>query len=179
MAYETTAELDDVDWKLIEVLQEDGRISFAELGRRVSLSAPAVAERVRRLETAGIITGYRAEVDLNRLGLGMQAVIRVMAAGPDCSALGRWLEAMPEVLEARRVTGSDSHVLRVAVRSVEHLEDLLNRLMAHSSDSVTSIVLSTPVSHRTVTRELASPPAGEGRTGPREVSRPAVLRASR
>jgi Lrp/AsnC family leucine-responsive transcriptional regulator len=167
MAYETTADLDDVDRKLIEVLQEEGRISFAELGRRVSLSPPAVAERVRRLETAGIISGYRALVDLGKLGLGMQAVIRVMATGPDCGTLGRKLEAMPEVLEASRVTGSDSHVLRVAVRSVEHLEDLLNRLMAHSSDSVTSIVLSTPVPYRTITRDLA-----------RGTTKPAVLRAS-
>src|SRR5438874_13123295 len=128
MAFESSASLDDVDWKLVEVLREDGRISLAELGRRVSLSPPAVAERVRRLELAGVITGYRATVDLGKLGLGMQALIRVMASGHDCERMGSKLEALPEVLEASRVTGSDSHVVRVAVRNVEHLEDLLNRL---------------------------------------------------
>jgi len=130
-------------------------MSFAELGRRVSLSPPAVAERVRRLEIAGVITGYRAELDLAKLGLGMQALIRVMATGRDCESMGGRLVSLPEVLEAHRVTGSDSHIVRVAVRSVEHLESLLNRLMEHSSDSVTAIILSTPIPHRKVTRDLA------------------------
>src|SRR2546423_12830984 len=123
MAYENTTGLDDVDWKLVEALQDDARISFAELGRRVSLSPPAVAERVRRLELAGVITGYRAVVDLARLGLSMQAMVRVVANGKSCELMGSQLEAMPEVLEATRVTGTDSHVMRVAVRSVEHLEE--------------------------------------------------------
>jgi len=155
MAFDSSANLDDVDWRLVEALQEDGRMSFAELGRRVSLSPPAVAERVRRLEVAGVITGYRAELDLARLGLGMQAWIRVMATGRDCESMGGRLVLLPEVLEAHRVTGSDSHIVRVAVRSVEHLESLLNRLMEHSSDSVTAIILSTPIPHRKVTRDLA------------------------
>jgi Lrp/AsnC family leucine-responsive transcriptional regulator len=155
MAYETTSGLDDVDWKLVEALQDDARISFAELGRRVSLSPPAVAERVRRLELAGVITGYRAVVDLARLGLSMQAMVRVVANGKSCELMGSQLEAMPEVLEATRVTGTDSHVMRVAVRSVEHLEEFLNRLMPQSGGTVTSIVLSAPVPYRTVTRELA------------------------
>jgi Lrp/AsnC family leucine-responsive transcriptional regulator len=155
MAFDSSADLDEVDWRLIEALQEDGRMSFAELGRRVSLSPPAVAERVRRLEVAGVITGYRAELDLAKLGLGMQAWVRVMATGRDCETMGSRLVSLPEVLEAHRVTGSDSHVVRVAVRSVEHLENLLNRLMEHSSDSVTAIVLSTPIPHRKVTRALA------------------------
>ena len=155
MAFDSSANLDDVDWKLIEALQEDGRMTFAELGRRVSLSPPAVAERVRRLELAGVITGYRAELNLAKLGLGMQALVRVMATGRDCEAMGGRLVGLPEVLEAHRVTGSDSHIVRVAVRSVEHLESLLNRLMEHSSDSVTAIVLSTPIPNRKVTRALA------------------------
>src|SRR5919201_1488018 len=114
MAFDSSGNLDDVDWKLVEALQEDGRMSFAELGRRVSLSPPAVAERVRRLELAGVITGYQATLDLSKLGLGMQAWVRVMATGPDCGALGGVLRSMPEVLEASRVTGTDSHIVRVA-----------------------------------------------------------------
>lgn len=155
MAFDSSVNLGDVDWKLIEALQEDGRMSFAELGRRVSLSPPAVAERVRRLEVAGVITGYRAELDLAKVGLPMQAVVRVMATGRACASMGSELETLPEVLEAHRVTGSDSHICRVAVRSVEHLEEVLNRLVSFSSDSVTAIILSTPIPHRKVTRELA------------------------
>src|SRR2546428_1033216 len=116
MAYETTSGLDDVDWKLVEALQDDARISFAELGRRVSLSPPAVAERVRRLELAGVITGYRATVDLARLGLGMQALVRVMATGRDCESMGSRLVSLPEGLEAPRGTRSDRHVIPLAVR---------------------------------------------------------------
>ena len=156
MAFESSADLDETDWRLLEALQDDARLTFAELGRHVSLSPPAVAERVRRLELAGILTGYRASVDLSKLGLGMQAMIRVVATGHDCENMGSRLKAMPEVLQAYRVTGTDSHIVRVAVRSVEHLEDLLNRLMPHSSDSVTSIILSTPIPFRTVTKQLAS-----------------------
>ena len=161
MAFDSSVNLDHIDWKLVEALQDNGRLTFAELGRHVSLSPPAVAERVRRLELARVITGYRATVDLRQLGLGMQALIRVVATGPECDTMGGRLKAMPEVLEAHRVTGSDSHIVRVAVRSVEHLEELLNRLMPHSSDSVTAIILSTPVAVRTVTKELAQGEARE------------------
>jgi Lrp/AsnC family leucine-responsive transcriptional regulator len=147
----------------VEALQENARLSFAELGRHVSLSPPAVAERVRRLELAGVLTGYRASVDLGKLGLGMQALIRVAATGHECEALGGRLKSVPEILEAHRVTGTDSHIIRVAVRSVEHLEELLNRLMTYSTDSVTAIILSTPVRSRTVTRELAEGKASEAR----------------
>src|SRR5438270_8336889 len=80
MAFEVKAGLDPVDWNLLELLQEDARLTYAELGRRVSLSPPAVADRVRRLETEGVISGYRAEVDVAKLGFPMQAVIRIIAS---------------------------------------------------------------------------------------------------
>lgn len=155
MAYESTAQFDQTDWGLLEALQEDARLTFAELGRRVNLSPPAVAERVRRLEDAGVLRGYHAELDLAALGLPMQAMIRITTNNSgECTAYGLRLVEVPEVLEAQRVTGTDSYILRVAVRSMVHLEDLLNRIAPHSGDTITAMVLSTPVPNRVVTKDL-------------------------
>jgi Lrp/AsnC family leucine-responsive transcriptional regulator len=155
MTLVSTPNLDNVDWGLLEALQEDARLTFAELGRRVSLSPPAVAERVRRLEDAGVVRGYHAELNLAALGLPMQAMIRITTSNSgECTSYAHRLEDIPEVLEAQRVTGTDSYIVRVAVRSMEHLEDLLNRLAPHSGDTITAMVLSTPVPNKVVTREL-------------------------
>jgi Lrp/AsnC family leucine-responsive transcriptional regulator len=155
MPVETSADIDQIDWKLIEALQTDGRASFAELGRQVSLSPPAVAERVRRLELAGVITGYRATVDPARLGLDMQAWIRIVVSGPEYELVGSRLKEVPEVVECHRVTGTDSYVVKAVVRSVAHLEDLTGRIMPHAGSTITSIVLSTPVPFKPITRQLA------------------------
>jgi len=156
MTFESQISLDDVDWQLVEHLQGDARLSYAELGRLVSLSAPAVAERVRRLEQSGVLTGYHAEVDVAKLGFPMQAVIRIIASGKLADQIFAQVRDIPEVLECHRVTGHDSHVVRVAIRSVEHLEDILRRLAPHEGDTITSVVLNTPVKHRVITRELAT-----------------------
>jgi Lrp/AsnC family leucine-responsive transcriptional regulator len=155
MALLSTPNFDPRDWGLIRALQENARLTFAELGRRVSLSPPAVAERVRRLEDAGVLRGYHADLDLAALGLPMQAMVRITTTNSgECSGYGRRLQDVPEVLEAQRVTGSDSYIVRVAVRSMEHLEDLLNRIAPETGDTFTAMVLSTPVPRRIVTREL-------------------------
>jgi Lrp/AsnC family leucine-responsive transcriptional regulator len=155
MALVSTLQLDATDWGLIGALQEDARLTFAELGRRVNLSPPAVAERVRRLEDARVLRGYHADLDLAALGLPMQAMIRITTSNSgECTTYGKRLTEVPEVLEAQRVTGTDSYIVRVAVRSMEHLEDLLNRIAPHSGDTFTAMVLSTPVPRRVVTREL-------------------------
>jgi Lrp/AsnC family leucine-responsive transcriptional regulator len=157
MAFVSLPSLDSTDWGLIEALQENARLTFAELGRRVNLSPPAVAERVRRLEDAGVLRGYHADIDLAALGLPMQAIIRISTNNvAECATHGHRLVDVPEVLEAQRVTGSDSYIARVAVRSMEHLEDLLNRIAPHSGDTLTAMVLSTPVPSRVVTRELVN-----------------------
>src|SRR5690349_5113141 len=108
-------ELDGIAWKILENLQNHARMSFAELGRRVGLSTPAVIERVRRLEEAGVITGYHATVDPSRIGLGVLALVRVrIASGSDTSRrLGRVLVDCPEVVEAHHVTGDDCYVCKV------------------------------------------------------------------
>ena len=156
MTVDSQFQPDEVDWRLLELLQEDARLSFAELGRRVSLSPPAVAERVRRLEAEGVVTGYHADLDVAKVGFPMQAVIRISASARLAESIIHQVREMPEVLDCHRVTGQDSFVVRVAIRSVEHMEDILHRLAPHEGDTVTSVILSTPVRHRVITREVAA-----------------------
>ena len=139
--------LDDVDRKLLHHLQQNGRLSFAELARRVTLTTPAVIERVRKLEDAGIITGYRAEVNPAKLGLPIVAFIRISVVGDVFVKVAAIAKDSAEVLECHRGTGSDSFIMKVAVRSVQHLEELIDRLTPCGTTS-TSIVLSSPVKRR-------------------------------
>ena len=159
MAFEpSTSRLDETDRNILRELQEDGRVSYTELGRRVALTAPAVAERVRRLEESGVITGFRAHVDPAALGLPITAFIRWTSNGPDCAALGQVAKDVPEILECHRITGTESYILKVATTSVGHLERLLDRLMPHGS-TITSVVLSSSVTHRAVGVEEEPKPA--------------------
>src|SRR5512140_2537977 len=121
-------QLDEKGWRILQELQRDARVSYAELGRRVGLSKPAVTERVRNLEAAGIVRGYRAEVDLAAVGLPILAVVRMSVVGDVLARVTAAVRTMPEVLECHRTTGADSFVLKVAVESVEHLETLIDRL---------------------------------------------------
>lgn len=135
-------ELDETNWNLLRELQEDGRISFSELGRRVHLSAPAVAERVKRLEEAGIIAGYRAMVDASKVGWNVTAIIRVACHGPRCVLRDPEVGSWPEVLSVDRVTGDACSVLRVHARSVSHLEQLIERLARYGPPSSTMVLSS-------------------------------------
>jgi Lrp/AsnC family leucine-responsive transcriptional regulator len=149
------AELDRISWKIIEELQQDGRLSWAELGRRVGLTTPAVAERVYRLEKLGVIRGFHADINLERLGMPIQIFVRLSMAGPE--PLVRTFQAQvkkwQEVLECHRVTGSDSFILKARVVSVEHLERLLDRL-GHFGSTSTATVLSSPVQQRVITLKV-------------------------
>lgn len=140
--------LDDVGWRILVELQEDGRVPFAELGRRVGLSTPAVIERVRRLEEAGIIKGYHAEVDPAKIGRGIVAIIRLRGSNAETSArIGRILATCPEVVEAHHITGDDCFTCKVHVASVGELERAIGELAQHGN-TTTSIVLSSPVARR-------------------------------
>ncbi|WP_367846612.1 Lrp/AsnC family transcriptional regulator [Rhodoferax sp. WC2427] len=134
-------EFDACDDRILGELQRDARITMAELGRRVHLSQPAVTERVRKLETSGVIKGYRAEVDLTRLGYGIRAIIRVARA--DYARVVKLIEQTPEVLNAYNVTGEDSWVLEIAVIDVRHLDVVVSKFCILSPTS-TSIVLNAP-----------------------------------
>lgn len=150
------------DWLLLEALQQDARLGYAELGRKVRLSAPAVAERVKRLEEAGVIAGYRAVINPRKLGYEIDAMIRLRCDGGICARVGSLVADIPEVLDCRRLAGEDSALLRVVAMSIPHLEAVLDRLLKiHSSISTTTlIVLQTPHENRPLTRAMWS--AGRG-----------------
>lgn len=142
-------DLDEVDWRLLHELQRDGRLSFNELSRRVALSAPAVADRVRRLESRGVITGYHAQVDPAAVGLAVTALVRLQCYGASCLLRDETALHRPEILRLFRVTGDACCVLFVAVADMEHFERLIDALAEHGRPAST-MVLSTPVSWREV-----------------------------
>nr|WP_239029412.1 Lrp/AsnC family transcriptional regulator [Pseudonocardia acidicola] len=144
--------MDDIDWELLEALQRDGRASYADLGRMVALSPSAVTERVRRLEELGIITGYTAEIDPDKLGLMIMALVRLRGSGGNDKAFRDLLATTPEIIEAHHVTGEDCVVLTVRARSMRHLEAVTGRIagLGGVGGVATSVVYSTPLPRRSV-----------------------------
>lgn len=142
---------DATDWRILDVLQRDGRAGYAELARTVSMSASAVTERVRRLEEAGIIQGYAAVVDPERIGLPVLAFVRLRYPTGNYKPFHDLVAATPEILEAHHVTGDDCFVLKVAARSMRHLEEVSGRIGALGSVT-TSVVYSSPLPRRPVGR---------------------------
>jgi Lrp/AsnC family leucine-responsive transcriptional regulator len=147
-------ELDRIGWRIIEELQQDARLSWAELGRRVGLTTPAVAERVYRLQELGVIRGFHADISLERLGMPILIFVRLSISGPETQvrAFQQQVKTWDEVLECHRVTGSDSFIVKACVVSVEHLERFLDKL-GHFGTTSTATVLSSPVLQRTITEK--------------------------
>ena len=141
--------LDSVGWAILKELQADARISYSELGKRIGMSSPAIAERVRRMEDAGIIRGYRAEIDLSGVGYSISAILRIQSFNGQTSQIHELAATMPEVRDCFEVTGDDCYVIRVAVASVEHLESLIRQFSTYSQ-VITSLILSTPIRNRPV-----------------------------
>jgi Lrp/AsnC family leucine-responsive transcriptional regulator len=147
--------LDDIDWAILDRLQRDGRMGFRELGREVGLSAPAVAARVRKLEKEGIISGYRAMVDPERLGLRVLAYVSIsVPGGPDAddeviAAAGE----IPEIIDVYRVTGTETYLVQVMVPVVHDLERVLRPLWRFGA-TTTSVVMSMPIAGRPITRAM-------------------------
>lgn len=141
--------LDSVGQKLLRAVQENARLSFSELGRRVGLSAPAVAERLRKLEELEVITGYHAEVNPAALGYGVMAFIRLTASTEKYPRVLELAQRLPEIRECHHVTGSEAFILKVHATSIPQLESLIAQLSVFGATS-TSIVLSSPVRKHTL-----------------------------
>ncbi|WP_248958713.1 Lrp/AsnC family transcriptional regulator [Sphaerisporangium perillae] len=139
-----------MDWALLAELQADARLSYSELSRRVHLSAPAVAERVRRLEETGVISGYHARVDLARAGRKVSALIRMSCYGVRCVLRDKQALAWPEIVEVHRVTGDTCCLLRVAATSMTAFEELIDRLAPYGQPS-SMMMLSSPLPWRALT----------------------------
>jgi Lrp/AsnC family transcriptional regulator, leucine-responsive regulatory protein len=137
--------LDATDLKLVKILLSDGRAPYKTLAAEVGLTAPACAERVRRLKERGVIKGYRAEVDWTRLGFPIHAVIRIAASAERGTSLLKTFRETPNVVEVLRATGSDSYILQVLARSSVELEAVIDRIGSFGTIT-TSLVLSIPVS---------------------------------
>jgi Lrp/AsnC family leucine-responsive transcriptional regulator len=150
--------LDAMGWAILRELQQNARLSFAEIGRRVGLSTPAVLERVHRLEESGVILGYRADLDPVKVGMPIKAFIRLSVTGNLLHRVIGIAERLDEVLECHRVTGTDSFVIKVGVSSVEHLQELFDKFSPYVA-TTTSIILSSPIAQRIIVRTSARRPA--------------------
>ena len=141
--------LDDTNRRILRELQQDARLTMAELGRRVGLSSPAVVERVRTLEQRGVIKGYRAEVDPRALGLTLTVVIRIRPAPRELRKVAELAQTTPEVVECHRITGEDCYFMKAHVRDVEHLEEVIDHFTV-LGQTTTAIAQSSPVADRPV-----------------------------
>ena len=149
--------LDAIDHQIIGELTTDGRVSLAELGRRISLSTPAVAERVRRLEQASVITGYHAEIDPRAFGYQLTAIVRINPAARQLRRIAELAIELPQISECHRITGEDCFYLKVHLRSIDELPPLLDQFLLYGQ-TTTSIINESPIPGRN------PPPPAAGRT---------------
>lgn len=155
--------LDRTGWRLLNELQQNARLSYTELGQRVGLSLPAVTDRIRRMQETGILTGYHAEVDFERVGLPVQALVHLeRLGGRSCDYVAEQVTQIPEVMEIDRVIGDDSIVVRVAASSIHHLTRIIDQLSQYGTPA-TSIVRSRPMKRHAISSEILANtnPAGD------------------
>jgi len=150
--------MDELDWKVLALLQRNGRMTYTDLGRQVHLSVPAITDRVKRMEEAGIIEGYSVRVNAAAAGYAVSALIGITVPQPAKAKFLKFLDTIPEVLECHHVTGADSYVIRLVAVSLSDLERLIERINLYG-ETRTSIVMSTPL----VARGLQRPPVKRGK----------------
>lgn len=159
-------DLDEVDVRLLQMLQEDAKSSLSQLGGHVNLSAPAVMERVRKLEQAGVITGYHARVNAPRVGLDIAAFIGVHLGNlKGLAEVEAWIDHVPEVLECHHVTGGPTLMLKVRARNTHALEELINRVRSLEGveNTETMVILSTHTERSALAFATSEPPASARR----------------
>ncbi|HWT59452.1 MAG TPA: Lrp/AsnC family transcriptional regulator [Rhizobium sp.] len=150
--FDTHAAFDPTDISMIEILQDDGRISVSELGRRVGLSQPATSERLKRLEERGVISGYRALIDPAAVGLGMMAIVRLRTTHEYIKTCLKQFSEMPQVIEVLRLTGEDCFHLKVIVPSPAELESIVDAVARYGSVTTAIVLRSEPT--KRIGREL-------------------------
>ncbi|GBH25864.1 Lrp/AsnC family transcriptional regulator [Burkholderia vietnamiensis] len=138
---------DATDRAIVAALADDARIATSELARQIGLSAPATADRVRRLEAQGVIAGFTVELDPRALGYTLQAIVRVKPLPGQLHLVEDVLRRIPEFVECDKVTGEDCFICRLYLRTIEHLDDILSKVTERAETS-TAIVKSTPVPRR-------------------------------
>jgi Lrp/AsnC family leucine-responsive transcriptional regulator len=141
-------ELDAMDARILDILQNDARVTLAEIGRRIHLSQPAVAERVRRMETAGVITGYHARVDPAALGYGITAFVRVSKRAHETPVAVVAAE-LPGIVECHSITGDDCNIVKVVAPDVTELEKVITELSRCGVTS-TSLILSSYIERKPI-----------------------------
>ena len=139
-------ELDELDWKILRLLGENGRLSFAELGRHINLSVPAVAARVRNMEQAGVIEGYHAQINLPKIGLPVLVFVQVWVPVEKYPSFKELISGMDGVIEWHHVTGDASFILKIALPSVSHLEAIIVELSQYGQTE-SSVVMSSTTLH--------------------------------
>jgi Lrp/AsnC family transcriptional regulator, leucine-responsive regulatory protein len=144
-----SALLDDVNRRLLRELDAEPRVTMSALARRVGMSAPAVSERVQRLERAGVITGYRTEISPAALGLPVTAFVRIRPTAGQLPKIADLAAATPEISECHRISGEDCFMIKIHVAAIEDLEASLDRFLNYGQ-TISSIVVSTPVPPRTL-----------------------------
>jgi Lrp/AsnC family leucine-responsive transcriptional regulator len=151
--------LDAVNLRVLSELQANPRLSMSELARRVGMSAPAVTERVQRLESAGVIAGYRMDIDPAALGMPVAALVRIRPGPGQLPKIAQAAHETAQVVECYRITGEDCFLLKIHAPSIGELEEILDRFLLFGQ-TTTSIVVSTPVPARPLPlpREIAAAP---------------------
>lgn len=136
--------MDKTNWKILKLLEQNGRLTYAELGKLVHLTAPAVAERMRKLEESGVITGYSVQVNLEKAGIPITALVECQVYRTKEREFKALIMSLDEVIECYNVTGPYAFVLKVGVKSMSKLDALLERLI-DLSDTNTMMIMTTPV----------------------------------
>lgn len=143
----TLAELDETDRRIVKILVDDARISLKELAAQVKLSSPSVAERLRRLEERGAIRAFTVDVDPRALGYELQAIVRIRPLPGKMLAVQKLITEIGEFSECDKVTGEDCFIGRLHLRSIEHLDQILDRI-ADKAETNTAIVKAQPIKRR-------------------------------
>lgn len=149
MAYNPSSgtAVDAIDVRILGLLASEGRLPLTELARRLGLSSPSVTDRVRRLEADGVLTGYTARIDLASIGFPLIALVRLRPVPGRLREVEALLQHTPECIECDKVTGEDCFVARIALRSIQHLDQVLEGF-ADIAETNSALVKSTPVARR-------------------------------